>query len=272
LQRIKYKKHRGGLGLSILRAVVNGERKPAAGVLAGVCSVEHPLLEGYRAKMEQLLPEGRYLVVVAAAHSKGTLNSGNIPLQQYDTTYSYGKAGLLCHELSREIEDEGYRGVSVPVYMPMDMLGEGKGMRGEICWRRAGVAAGLGFFGKNGLLVTREYGPLVRLGGVLTDYPLEEHVAPDVMENGCGSCSKCLDSCPAGALEPFAINKRKCGDHVFAYGLRGFARFLDDVVTADEAGRQELLKGPAVREIWQNFMTGGYYYCWMCQTSCPYGK
>lgn len=59
--------------------------------------------------------------MIAAAHSRGTLSSRNNPVQQYDTIYTYRKAGDVCHELSREIEDEGYRGVAVPVYMPMDM-------------------------------------------------------------------------------------------------------------------------------------------------------
>lgn len=259
--------------MELLQAVLQGERRLPRGVLTGVCTAEHPLLEAYRENMKAMLPDGRYLIVVAAAHSRGTLNSGNNPVQQYDTVYTYRKAGDLCHELSREIEDEGYRSVSVPVYLPMDMLGEGKGMRGEICWRRAGVAAGLGWFGKSGLLITKEYGPMVRLGGVLTDYPLEEQLAQEIMsESKCGSCTRCLDSCPAGALDGTKTNKKKCGDHVFTYGLRGFSRFLEEAITGDEAKRQEVLRGPAAREIWQNFMSGCYYYCWSCQTSCPFGK
>jgi epoxyqueuosine reductase QueG len=258
--------------MELLPSILQGNRKLTDGVIAGVCSVGHPLLEGYREKMKDLLPQGSYLVVFAAAHSRGTLRTGNNPLQQYDTTYTYGKAGELCHLLSREIEEAGYTAVSVPVYLPMDMLGAGKGMRGEICWRRAGVAAGLGFYGKSGLLITKEYGPLVRLGGVLTDYPLEEQVARQAMDTMCGTCTICLDSCPSGALEPFAINKKKCGDHVFTYGLRGFSSFLEDAVTADDSRRQEVLQGPAIRELWQNFMTGSYYYCWKCQTSCPFGS
>lgn len=103
-----------------------------------------------------------------------------------------------------------------------------------------------------------EFGPLVRLGGVLTDYPLDEYLAEKEMENKCGSCTICLDSCPAGALERFSINKKKCGDHVFTYGLRGFASFLEEVAAADESKRHEVLRSPALREIWQNFMTGCY--------------
>jgi len=260
--------------MELLQSILSGEKKLGPGVLAGVCSADHPLLESYREKMEAMLPGvPKYLAVFAVAHSRGTLNSGNNPVQQYDTLYSYRQAGDLSHRLTREIEDGGYLGVTVPVYMPMDMLGEGKGMRGEICWRRAGVAAGLGFYGNNGLLITEEFGPLVRLGGVLTNYPLQDLVATDVSQKSrCGSCTLCLDSCPPGALEPFRINKKKCGDHVFTYGLRGFSSFMEEAMEAEGAKRQEILRGPAMRELWQNFMTGGYYYCWTCQTSCPWGQ
>ncbi len=46
-------------------------------------------------------------------------------------------------------------------------------MKGEICWRRSGVRAGLGSYGENGLLVTREFGSAIRLAGVLTTADLE---------------------------------------------------------------------------------------------------
>lgn len=249
--------------------------KPSTGVLMGTCSVDHSLLENYRENMKSILPEASTLVVLAVAHSTSSLDTNNIQIKQYDTLYAYDKAGELTHYLSREIEDEGYKAVAVPVYLPMDMLGEGKGMRGEICWRRAGTAAGLGYFGKNGLLITEEYGPRVRLGGLLTNYPLE--LSNDTEDHGggpekCGECNICLEECPAGALEEASINKKLCGDNVFEYGLRRFASFLGEISTGTEEEVKEKIKSPELRELWQNFMTGCYYYCWTCQSSCPVGR
>jgi len=263
--------------MELLSAFTPGQTKwkPAAGIMFGSCAVEHPLLESYRDKMESLLPGAETLVVFAVAHSHSALAAKNNQIKQYDTLFTYRKAGDLSHQLCREIEAEGRRAVAVPVYLPMDMLGDGKGMRGEICWRRAGVACGLGYFGKNRLLITPEHGPRVRLGGVLTDYPLP--LSGEAGEQGggpenCGECTVCLESCPAGALEEGSINKKKCGDVVFEYGLRRFAGFLEELCTAGEAELQEKLKSPDLRELWQNFMTGGYYYCWECQSSCPVGR
>lgn len=58
--------------------------------------------------------------------------------------------------------------------------------------------AGLGWIGKNCLLVTREYGSAVRLSSLLTDAPLRCNQAIERSE--CGSCTLCVKNCPAQAL------------------------------------------------------------------------
>lgn len=59
--------------------------------------------------------------------------------------------------------------------------------------------AGLGWIGKNCLLVTKEYGSAVRLSSLLTDAPLT--VNQPYNESFCGNCHLCVDACPAGALK-----------------------------------------------------------------------
>ena len=58
--------------------------------------------------------------------------------------------------------------------------------------------AGLGWIGKNCLLVTKEYGGAVRLSSLLTDAPLP--AGTPVNESRCGGCSVCVRRCPAKAL------------------------------------------------------------------------
>jgi epoxyqueuosine reductase len=60
------------------------------------------------------------------------------------------------------------------------------------------VLAGLGWIGKNGLFIHKDYGPRVRLGTVLTDLVLP--CDKELLEGKCGSCSRCVNSCPAYAL------------------------------------------------------------------------
>jgi len=68
--------------------------------------------------------------------------------------------------------------------------------------------AGLGFIGKNGLLIVPGIGSMVLLGEVVTTADL----APDVaMTERCGSCIRCLEACPTGAfVKPFVLDPRRC--------------------------------------------------------------
>lgn len=58
--------------------------------------------------------------------------------------------------------------------------------------------AGMGWIGKSALLVTEEYGSMIRISSILTDAPLT--VAEPVNESKCGACMACRDACPADAI------------------------------------------------------------------------
>jgi epoxyqueuosine reductase len=71
--------------------------------------------------------------------------------------------------------------------------------------------AGLGGFGKHGLLITNKYGPSVRLAAVLTDVenlPLSNSEEFDWIKDFCESCNVCVSKCPAGAIykDPIILN------------------------------------------------------------------
>ena len=65
--------------------------------------------------------------------------------------------------------------------------------------KTAAALAGYGWIGRNCQLVTRKFGPRVRLGTVVTDMALGEEPAPR-MRSYCGSCRRCVEVCPSGAL------------------------------------------------------------------------
>jgi epoxyqueuosine reductase len=74
--------------------------------------------------------------------------------------------------------------------------------------REAAVRSGVGFYGKNTLLITRRHGSWVVLGTLVTDVELEPTRALDL---DCGECRLCIDACPTGALdEPGTLDSTRC--------------------------------------------------------------
>jgi epoxyqueuosine reductase len=68
--------------------------------------------------------------------------------------------------------------------------------------------AGLGWIAKNGNIITRQYGSWVFLGGIITNLELE---ADRPHTQHCGTCTRCLEACPTGAIvEPFVIDANRC--------------------------------------------------------------
>lgn len=75
--------------------------------------------------------------------------------------------------------------------------------------REAAYRAGLGWYGKNANLLLPGQGSWFVLGSVITDAPLAT-TAPRV-EDGCGTCTRCLDGCPTGAIvRPGVVDARRC--------------------------------------------------------------
>jgi epoxyqueuosine reductase len=74
--------------------------------------------------------------------------------------------------------------------------------------REGAARAGVGFYGKNTMIITRRYGSWVVLGTLVTDVEIEQTPR---LELDCGECRLCIDACPTGALdEPGVLDSTRC--------------------------------------------------------------
>jgi epoxyqueuosine reductase len=107
--------------------------------------------------------------------------------------------------------------------------------------------AGMGWIAKNGNVITREYGSWVFLGEVLTNLAL----TPDTPHTQhCGSCTRCLDACPTGAIaKPFVVDANRC---IAYHTIENRAEKLPESITSH-------LKG---------WVAG----CDICQDVCPWNQ
>lgn len=90
----------------------------------------------------------------------------------------------------------------------------------HVSHKKVAQLAGLGWIGRNNLLVNSESGSRFRLVTVLTDMPLE---CGEPLPFSCGDCTKCVSVCPAGAIEedPENFNHIACFEKLKEFRKRG---------------------------------------------------
>ena len=143
---------------------------------------------------EQLLPNVRTVVSAALCYyaDEPELPPGHGRLPRYTWYDAYAELRGKLDELGRRLGGD-YR-VLVDENQHVD--------------REAAARSGVGFYGKNTLLITRRFGSWVVLGTLVTDRELET-TPPLALD--CGSCTLCIEACPTGALdEPGTLDATKC--------------------------------------------------------------
>jgi epoxyqueuosine reductase len=82
---------------------------------------------------------------------------------------------------------------------------------GPVLERAYAAAAGLGFIGKNTCMIHPRFGSWLFLGEILLDVDVGRDVIPSYKGGGCGTCTRCLEACPTGALvAPYVLDARRC--------------------------------------------------------------
>jgi epoxyqueuosine reductase len=111
--------------------------------------------------------------------------------------------------------------------------------------REGAARAGVGFYGKNTMLITRRHGTWVVLGTLVTDVEVGP-TAPLALD--CGSCRLCVDACPTGALdEPGTLDATRC----LSYWTQAAA---------------------PIPEPYRRELGAGVYGCDICQDVCPWNR
>jgi len=106
--------------------------------------------------------------------------------------------------------------------------------------------SGLGFIGKNTMLINRKGGSFLFVGHIICDLELDYDEAD--YKNYCGTCTKCIDACPTNAIEAFQLDARKC------------ISFL----TIENRDR--------IPEKYQEKFENWIFGCDICQDVCPWNK
>lgn len=134
----------------------------------------------------------------------------------------YSELDRIGLNLCRHLDSVGIPAVPVPTDTPY-LYWDAKRTHGMgiISLRHAGYLSGLGFLGRNTLLINKEFGNMVYIGAVLTSATIEP--SPLVDDFNCPpKCRICLDSCPPKALDGITVDQSLCRKTSFYKTERGF--------------------------------------------------
>jgi len=180
---------------------------------------------------ESLLPGARSVVSAALCYwrPEAPLEAGEGRLPRYTWDDAYAALREKLDAIGRRLGGE-FR-VLVDANQHVD--------------REAAARSGVGFYGKNTMLITRRHGSWVVLGTLVTD---RELAPTPPLDADCGSCTLCIEACPTHALdEPGTLDATRC----LSYWTQAPAAIPDDY-------RAEL--GAQV------------YGCDICQDVCPWNR
>ncbi len=168
-----------------------------AGMNGTMAYMAAPHHTGGRADPRQLLPAARSAVVAALAY----------PADEAGTVARYARGADYHPVLYRKLE----------AIVNALSAATGRRVEGRICVNTAPVLerelaerAGLGFVGKNTMLIAPGLGSYTVLGEALVNVNVAT-TGDEAISHRCGSCRACLDACPTGAFpEPWVLDARRC--------------------------------------------------------------
>jgi epoxyqueuosine reductase len=195
-----------------------------------------------RTEPNRLLPTAQSIIAIALAYPSKLKDSPQSKRGERRGIFCRASWGQDYHTILRDRlhKLETFLKERVPEIKITSMVDTG-----ELSDRAVAERAGIGWSGKNCSIITPEFGSYVYLGEMITNLPF----APDTpIEDGCGTCNKCIEVCPTGALvQGGQLDSQKC--IAFLTQTKGF-----------------------LPEEFRTKIGNRLYGCDTCQTVCPKNK
>lgn len=218
------------------------EEQKAAGHTSGF---EHPVIEE-RLYLEKTFDRPQSIIAIALAYP--TKIHEEVPKDEKRGQFARASWGIDYHDILRDRLNQ----LITFIQSRASVWQQEEAWRfapqvdtGELVDVAVAQRAGLGFIGRNGLLITEEYGSFVYLGEIVTNIVFEPD-EPGVF--GCGDCTRCVTACPTKALlSDGRMNAQRCLSY------------------------QTQTKGLMPNE-YRKKMRNVIYGCDICQLVCPYNQ
>lgn len=219
--------------------------------------------------IDTFMENGKSIIVLACkVLSSCESNHWSTALNGYSGLKEF--LGAASYRVARFLETQyNAKVVVIPHTYPFEVR-LSKGPVAEFSHRHAAVAAGLGTFGRNNLVLHPKFGTRVNFVSIITD--LELQPSPKPVKDVCLNCNICVKNCPVHALdEKGCTNYQKCSANSLPYGDMEAIRFWLEVLQSPLEKQKELLISDRYLHLRQAQHLGNQYMCFNCMKSCPVG-
>lgn len=148
-----------------------------------------------------VFPELQSIIAVLKPYSPHPVGNESIRYARYLNGEDYHE--VLVRDLEKVIQ-----GARVKNLVPQDFKYKIAVDTSAVLERTWAALTGLGWIGKNTLLIHPQFGSYTFIGVIFTNVKFNRE--PILLKDYCGSCTRCLSACPTQALEPHDLNARKC--------------------------------------------------------------
>jgi epoxyqueuosine reductase len=180
-----------------------------------------------RLNPELVFPELKSVIAVALPYSPHPVQANGIKYARYLNGPDY-------HDTLKTKLEASFQQLSLEQKLPENFKYKICVDTSAVLERSWALLTGLGWIGKNTLLIHPQLGSYIFLGVVFTN--AEFGLAPSVLKDYCGACTRCLKSCPTDALKEHDLNANECisyltlekrGDWAKPFQTKGFLAGCD---------------------------------------------
>lgn len=152
------------------------------------------------------------------------------------------RLNLICSIISSFLNSKGYKTLPIPASERTDI----KNAIPTVSHKMIAYLSGLGWIGKNCLLITEKHGPRIRFTSLLTNAPLK--AKPKKIDNKCNKCEECIKICPVQAFTGKSFNENE--SRVERFDFMKCQNYFDEM-------KKDTNRKPV---------------CGMCLYICPFGN
>ncbi|WP_371367514.1 Epoxyqueuosine reductase [Sporomusa rhizae] len=221
-------------------------------------------------EITNFLPDAKSIIVLAyKVLSSCESPSLSVALNGYLDLGAFARSSSF--RVARYLESKyGAKVANIPLSTPFEIHNDRRAVA-DFSQRHAAVAAGLGTFGRNNLVIHPQFGTRVNFVSIVTNLELEP--SPRVNEDVCIHCNLCVENCPGRALdEAGKTDVMSCMKNSLPYGIGNDIAFWSQLLNSSSAEeRKKLLTSERYAYLRQAAYLGNQYMCFNCMKSCPVG-